>query len=84
MQFIAQAPTPTPTPGPWATLTPYPTGQATIPGIDESLFVGVAETAVQGYQSIAQYPVFSMIQYGMLLILVIMGVRSIIRRLQDL
>lgn len=82
---IAQAPTATPTPGPWATLTPYPTSQATIVGVDgQEAIVMIAEKGVQGYQSISSYPAFTVFQYSILLLIVLLGLRSIIRHIQEL
>lgn len=86
MQIHKVAQAPTPTPGAWATLTPIPTGNATIPaGLDgNEAIVLMSERAVQGYQFFSDSPVFNVLYLALILGLVIVGLRSIIRRVKAL
>jgi len=76
--------TPTPTPVPWATLTPYPTSAATAPvqlvGVNEDM----AEKLVQGYGIANGAGAMDMLFFAILLFIVVGGVWSIIKRLQNL
>lgn len=77
-------PTPIPTPIPWATLTPYPTTAATAQIDFAGAGEGMAESLVQGYQIANNAGALDTVMFAILLLLVIGGVWSIIKRVQTL
>lgn len=74
-----------PTPIPWHTPTPFPTPNAT-PSIqlDVGLNYDMAESVVGGYNYINQYGIVDNLMFAVLFIIVVGGIWTIIRRLQDL
>ncbi len=75
-------PTPTPVPQVWPTFTLYPTVNATVPVDLGDTQYTIAEHIVQSYQQTQGYPVMDMLSWGIIFMLIIVGVWSIIRRLQ--
>lgn len=77
-------PEPTQTPIPWATLTPFPTANATAPVQLIGMDVDMSEKLVQGYQMANSVGALDMLMFAILLFIVVGGVWSIIRKLQKL
>lgn len=77
-------PTPIPTPIPWATLTPLPTSYATAQINFAGAGEGMAESLVQGYQVANNAGAIDMVMFAILLLLILGGVWSIIKRVQTL
>jgi hypothetical protein len=74
----------TPTPIIWATLTPMPTGAATSVLDLGGANITLGEHLVQGYQVANSMGAMDLLMFAILLFLIIGGVWSIIRRVQNL
>lgn len=74
-----------PTPIPWYTPTPFPTPNATPPiNLDIGLGYDMAESVVGGYNFANQYGFVDTVMFALLLIIIVGGVWTIIRKLQNL
>lgn len=75
--------TETPTPGVWATPTPFPTVVPGTPVIELGNYkVQAAESIVQGYHTLDSYGVAQPLQFGIIFLIVLMGVVTITRKIK--